>query len=92
MLQQAAMDAVRQWAYEPYFLDGEPVEATAQINVVFTLRPPSAPIDRSSCSCANYRLGTVAAAGFLDGFRIGNGTTLSRKPVQFSATMMLFSG
>ena len=50
------------------------------------------PIDRWSCSCANYRRGTVAAAGFLDGFRIGNGTTLSRNPVQFSATIMLFSG
>jgi TonB family protein len=34
---QAATDAVRQWTYEPYLLDGEPVEVETHINVVFML-------------------------------------------------------
>jgi protein TonB len=37
MLQQNAMDAVRQWRYKPYLLNGEPVEVETQVNVVFTL-------------------------------------------------------
>ncbi len=37
LLVQAAMDAVRQWRYKPYLLNGEPVEAETQINVNFTL-------------------------------------------------------
>jgi len=37
MLIQAAMDAVRQWRYKPYYLNGEPVEVDTQINVNFTL-------------------------------------------------------
>ena len=36
MLTQAAMEAVRQWRYKPYRLDGEPVEANTQIHVNFT--------------------------------------------------------
>jgi TonB family protein len=39
MLQQAALDAVKQWVYKPYSLDGEPVEVETQINVVFMLPP-----------------------------------------------------
>jgi TonB family protein len=37
MLQQAALDAVRQWVYSPYLLDGQPVEVETDINVVFAL-------------------------------------------------------
>jgi len=37
MLQQAAIDAVRQWAYTPYMLGGQPVEVDTEINVVFSL-------------------------------------------------------
>jgi len=37
MLRQAAIDAVRQWRYKPYFLNGEPVEVETQITVNFTL-------------------------------------------------------
>jgi protein TonB len=37
MLQQAAMDAVRQWRYKPYLLNNEPVEVETQVNVIFTL-------------------------------------------------------
>ena len=31
------MDAVRQWKYKPYFLNGEPVEVETQITVNFKL-------------------------------------------------------
>jgi len=37
MLQQAALDAVRQWRYKPYLLNGEPVEVDTTVNVVFNL-------------------------------------------------------
>lgn len=37
MLTQAALDAVRQWRYKPYFLNGEPVEVETQITVNFSL-------------------------------------------------------
>ncbi|MGA2359259.1 MAG: TonB family protein [Terriglobales bacterium] len=34
-LARAALDAVRQWRYKPYYLDGEPVEIQTQITVNF---------------------------------------------------------
>jgi protein TonB len=37
MLQQAALDAVKNWVYRPYLLDGEPVEVETTVNVVFAL-------------------------------------------------------
>jgi TonB family protein len=38
MLVQAAIDAVRQWRYQPILLNGQPVEVDTQINVVFSLQ------------------------------------------------------
>ena len=37
MLQQAAMDAVKQWRYKPYLLNNEPVEVETTVNVIFSL-------------------------------------------------------
>ena len=37
LLVPSAMEAVKQWHYKPYRLNGEPVEANTQINVKFTL-------------------------------------------------------
>jgi protein TonB len=37
MLTQSALDAVRQWRYKPYILNGEPVEVETTITVNFTL-------------------------------------------------------
>lgn len=37
VLQQAAIDAVRRWAYRPYLLNGQPVEVETTINVIFSL-------------------------------------------------------
>ncbi len=36
-LQQASLDAVRQWQYQPYLLNGQPVEVQTQVNIIFTL-------------------------------------------------------
>lgn len=38
MLQQAAIDAVQQWRYRPYLLNGEPVEVETTVNVDFTMQ------------------------------------------------------
>jgi protein TonB len=37
ILGRAATDAVRQWKYKPYFLNGEPIEIQTQITVIFKL-------------------------------------------------------
>ncbi len=37
MLVEAALQAVQQWRYRPYYLNGEPVEVETQITVNFTL-------------------------------------------------------
>ena len=37
MLVQAALDAVKQWRYKPYLVDGKPVEVETTINVNFQL-------------------------------------------------------
>ena len=37
MLIPAAIDAVKQWRYKPYLLNGEPVAMTTQVVVNFTL-------------------------------------------------------
>jgi periplasmic protein TonB len=37
LLAQAAIDAVRQWRYRPYLLNGEPVEVDSQVTVTFNL-------------------------------------------------------
>jgi len=37
MLARAAMDAVKQWKYKPYYLDEKPLEIQTQITVNFKL-------------------------------------------------------
>jgi periplasmic protein TonB len=37
LLIPAAIDAVKQWKYKPYILNGEPVEVDTQITVIFSL-------------------------------------------------------
>ena len=37
LLQQAALDAVKDWVYRPYSLNGEVVEVDTQVNLVFNL-------------------------------------------------------
>ena len=37
LLMKAAMDAVREWRYQPTLLNGEPVEVETTVSVIFTL-------------------------------------------------------
>ena len=37
LLAQAAIDAVKQWRYRPYLLNGEPIEVDSQITINFNL-------------------------------------------------------
>jgi outer membrane biosynthesis protein TonB len=37
MLQQAALDSVRQWSYQPTLINGDSVEVDTMIDVVFAL-------------------------------------------------------
>jgi TonB family protein len=39
LLVQSALDAVRQWRYQPTLLNGQAVEVDTQINVIFSLQP-----------------------------------------------------
>jgi TonB family protein len=39
LLSPAAIEAVRQWRYEPFLLNGQPVEVETKISVVFSLAP-----------------------------------------------------
>jgi TonB family protein len=36
-LQRSSLDAVRQWTYKPYLLNGDPVEVKTTVNVVYSL-------------------------------------------------------
>jgi TonB family protein len=37
-LQQSAIDAVRQWTYKPYLLNGDAVEVKTTVNVIYQLK------------------------------------------------------
>lgn len=53
MLVTSAMDAVRQWQYQPYLLNGQPVEVETTINVNFSLEnavPSPSPTPESNAS------------------------------------------
>jgi len=43
LLAQAALDAVRQWRYQPTLLNGSPVEVDTTIDVIFALNQPHTP-------------------------------------------------
>jgi protein TonB len=37
LLARAAMDAVAEWRYQPYVLNGQPIQRTTEITIVFKL-------------------------------------------------------
>ena len=41
VLQPGAVNAVKTWRYEPYLLDGQPVEVETTVNCVFNLGFPA---------------------------------------------------
>ena len=53
MLIQAAMDAVKQWRYRPYLLNGEPVLLETTINVNFELSDAPSEAQPAASSAAN---------------------------------------
>ena len=44
LLDQAALDAVRQWQYTPTLLNGAPVPVIMTVTVTFTMPQPPAPV------------------------------------------------
>jgi TonB family protein len=56
LLVQSALDAVKQWKYEPYVLDGRAVEVRTQITVQFALQTNGEPntAERAAQSEGNY--------------------------------------
>jgi TonB family protein len=41
MFDQASIDAVRQWRYRPYLLNGQPTEVDTTVTINFQLNPPA---------------------------------------------------
>lgn len=39
-LRQSSLDAVTQWKYKPFLLNGEPVAVTTTVNIIYTLAEP----------------------------------------------------
>jgi TonB family protein len=54
MLISSAIDAVKQWRYKPYLVDGAPTEVETTINVNYSFAPPD-------MSCTYYKSGTAHA-------------------------------
>jgi TonB family protein len=52
LLLKAAMDAVRQWTYQPTVLNGAPIEVDTTVTVVFTLGPTNPGTDQAASSSA----------------------------------------
>src|ERR1022692_584989 len=42
-LAQAAMDAVKQWKYKPYLVEGSPAEIETQVSINFQIKAPAQP-------------------------------------------------
>src|SRR5690242_5150191 len=53
LLVQSAVDAVKQWKYKPYVLDGKPVEVKTQITLQFALQTRPTDSTQSSLSKLN---------------------------------------
>ena len=60
MLAPAALDAVKQWKYKPYLLNGKPVKVDTQVQVNFALSP-SSPGDDIAANLYGRQSGDAAA-------------------------------
>jgi len=59
ILIQAALDAVRQWRYQPFLLNGQPIQVLADVEVAFALPPVTGVRDIAE----RYRLEQTECAG-----------------------------
>ena len=50
MLTASAIDAVKQWKYNPYLLNGQPRDVETTINVHFTLAESASPVNGAGAS------------------------------------------
>jgi TonB family protein len=66
MLQNAALDAVRQWKYKPYLLGGNPVEVETTVNVVFTLGDTAVPASGTTATSSS------PTDGYTNGVQLAN--------------------
>jgi TonB family protein len=57
LLAPAAIEAVKQWKYKPYLLNGEPVQVETRVTVDFRLNPK--PAERTASAIAWLRWGSV---------------------------------
>lgn len=70
MLASAAIDAVKQWKYRPYLLDGQPSEVETQVQINFTLGNDQPPDNTSAAGSAVdsgqiYHVGSGVSAPIL---------------------------
>ena len=56
LLAQAAVDAMKQWKYKPYLVDGVPVEMETQVSINFHFKSP----ERATPSLGAFRDGTYS--------------------------------
>ncbi len=54
-LAQAATDAVKQWKYQPYLVEGSPVEMETQVNVNFQIKAPAQPAQPAPPPLGTFR-------------------------------------
>jgi TonB family protein len=57
LLAPAAIEAVKQWKYKPYLLNGEPVQVETRVTVDFRVNPK--PAERTASAIAWLRWGSV---------------------------------
>jgi len=61
-LVQSAMDAVRQWRYQPTLVNGEPVEVESTVEVDYKLNPAPAAAKAVPCTPGSGRQPSAASA------------------------------
>ena len=66
LLMQAALDAVKQWRYKPYLVDGEPVITHTTITVNFVLGKPEATQTQASGSDSSASTGSFNPSRMTD--------------------------
>src|SRR3984893_5534113 len=64
-LQQSALDAVRQWRYQPTLLNGEPVEVDTTVDLIFSPNNPPSPSPWATASQHRLVISFIGARGYV---------------------------